>query len=486
MKSSIRSSIRLFLLTSASLWTCVAAGDTPIGQAPAANAAAALPGGITISNGLFRDLRLRRFTLLLETTSDWTEIQMLSDTPVATSLREVLAGRDAPELGITDSGIHKRSYDKTYVKAAYDLFVEGKPAQVMVRGTKGAIGQTTLTLETPVQAGGRSFREEKAEFAIPPERLAGGEPCDFSQPVSEPRVLTFYYPWYGSPDGPEKQTRHWDEGYTDKPQLGRFSSRAAAAIDAHLAWMRQASIDTMIVSWWGPGSYEDVTLRDYLLPRLSGGPIRLTLYLEAADNAAVLREHLSYIHDTYTGRPCFLRNKGRPVLFVYGRVNTTISLDTYRKVFEELRGQGKDFFYVADTFDGRYLEVFDGLHTYNPVGMALKDLSGIALTYQSAWLSCRKRGKLFVATALPGYDDSHLIPPRRPALVLPRENGATYRRTWEQCLASHAPWVAITTFNEWHEGSEIEPSVEYGEEYLKITAEYARVLRSAQTKKPPR
>ncbi len=39
-------------------------------------------------------------------------------------------------------------------------------------------------------------------------------------------------------------------------------------------------------------------------------------------------------------------------------------------------------------------------------------------------------------------------------------------------------WVLITTFNEWHEGSEIEPSVEYGSLFITLTNEYATQFKA--------
>ena len=55
------------------------------------------------------------------------------------------------------------------------------------------------------------------------------------------------------------------------------------------------------------------------------------------------------------------------------------------------------------------------------------------------------------------------------------EHGATYRTSWMAALASNPDWITITTFNEWFEGAMIEPSVHYGNLYLDLTAQYAKL-----------
>jgi hypothetical protein len=48
-----------------------------------------------------------------------------------------------------------------------------------------------------------------------------------------------------------------------------------------------------------------------------------------------------------------------------------------------------------------------------------------------------------------------------PALK-PRRAGATYDAMWRAAIASHADRVTITSYNEWHEGTQIEPAAEPG------------------------
>jgi len=45
-------------------------------------------------------------------------------------------------------------------------------------------------------------------------------------------------------------------------------------------------------------------------------------------------------------------------------------------------------------------------------------------------------------------------------------------------MAADPHWVLVTSFNEWHEGSEVEPSLEYGSKYIELTGEFAQRFKS--------
>jgi glycoprotein endo-alpha-1,2-mannosidase len=94
-------------------------------------------------------------------------------------------------------------------------------------------------------------------------------------------------------------------------------------------------------------------------------------------------------------------------------------------------------------------------------------------------------GKISTVTIIPGYDDrSTGRPPPRP--VTNRWGGEVYRALWQAAIAARPDWVLITSWNEWHEGSEIEPSVEYGSLLLDETALSARRFLAAPKPTVPR
>jgi glycoprotein endo-alpha-1,2-mannosidase len=88
-------------------------------------------------------------------------------------------------------------------------------------------------------------------------------------------------------------------------------------------------------------------------------------------------------------------------------------------------------------------------------------------------------GKISSVTIIPGYNDQNTgRPPPRP--VTDRWGGETYWALWQEAIAATPDYVLITSWNEWHEGTELEPSVEYGSRILDDTAAFSRGFLARQ------
>ena len=84
---------------------------------------------------------------------------------------------------------------------------------------------------------------------------------------------------------------------------------------------------------------------------------------------------------------------------------------------------------------------------------------------------------------MPGYDDTRL--PRQDAFAVPRRQGDYYRETWRGAVASQPDLIIINSFNEWPEGTHIEPSAGYGNLYLDITRELVTAWRGKPARRRP-
>jgi hypothetical protein len=130
--------------------------------------------------------------------------------------------------------------------------------------------------------------------------------------------------------------------------------------------------------------------------------------------------------------------------------------------------------FIADMDFFAYLNIFDGIHRYNPVAdvMAEKSTEDI---YRPLIDICGKKRIIAAVTIIPGYDDRLLDYPFDT--MVERRGGALYREMWEGAIALDPDWIIITSFNEWHEGTQIEPAMEYGNVYIDLTAEYTNKFK---------
>ena len=317
-------------------------------------------------------------------------------------------------------------------------------------------------------------------------RLEGAEPH---------RVMAFYYPWYGTADGPGGAGRvaHWGRIDAQKkdisesthyPALGAYDSHDPNVIDQHCRWAKQAGIDTFIVSWWGHGDYTDRAMQT-ILDVCGRHGLSACIYYETVPSpqtAETAAQDILKVVRRYGGHPAYLKIGDDAVVFVYGRALQEIGLTGWFKAVGIMnrRMLVVGLKVIGDQFSYGAAHVFDGLHTYNTAG-SLQGMTPDEVrkwapgTYRS-WVELADGvGKISALTVIPGYDDTKI---RKPGLAVKRFAGEMYRAQWDAAIEADPHWVLITSFNEWHEGSEIEPSFEDKELYLDLTAQYTKIFKA--------
>ncbi|TYB56555.1 DUF1080 domain-containing protein [Nonomuraea sp. PA05] len=296
--------------------------------------------------------------------------------------------------------------------------------------------------------------------------LDGGGPA----PLLSDKVHVFYYPWYGSPQV-NGGWRHWQQGGRTPPgdigadfypALGAYDSGDfAGTVAQHMKWIRQSAAGVLVLSWWGRGSYEDGLARGILDAAAREG-LKVAWHLEpyAGRTAASTVEDVRYLNQTYGAHPAF-----SDAFYVFESLRITD--------WSALGQVNQDNVILAQTTDTSKIAHFNGMYTYDAIAGAT------APGWQQAADYARQHGLVWAPSVGPGYLDDRAVPGNTTP-TLARDNGATYDKEWANALQTRPTWVSITSFNEWHEGSVIEPAVPRAG-YQSFEGAYGRTGAAAQT-----
>jgi glycoprotein endo-alpha-1,2-mannosidase len=257
-----------------------------------------------------------------------------------------------------------------------------------------------------------------------------------------PTTAIFYYPWFGTPahDG---EYDHWQQnGHTPAadlasafyPSRGPYSSSDPSVLDAQMREIERAGIGEIVVSWWGRGSGVDE---------------RLPAVIAAAQaHSLEVAAHLEpYAGRTVAGTAvdiAYLETLGIRDFFVYHA--TDFSAADWQPLTASLSGVRL----FAQTPRAGYAKTggFQGVYTYDT-------LIYQGRTFARMCTAAHKEGLLCAPSVGPGYSALRATGDSR---VLDRRGGKTYDSMWNAAGRAAADIATITSYNEWNEGTQIEPA----------------------------
>lgn len=302
-------------------------------------------------------------------------------------------------------------------------------------------------------------------------------------------VGVHYYPWYKSHDG----HTNWTDRCIETPNLGEYAAADSAVIDQHLTWCLEHGIQWLSVSWWGEGTATDRTLSNALLDAEKFDQISFSILYETTrleefdfdlDNDRArrrLKDDLQYLETQYFSEDNYLHFDDRPVVFFY--IAAALTGDVEAAFTEITRSLDTEVYVLADVPFGQaqgtapISAIADGITSYNPY-TAREDIESVfhdryEQGTQTMNLSARAADIDFVPVVIPGYNDTEIPDSQREDNPVLAASPARYERVCNQ-VAPHladSKAVLVTSFNEWYENTQIEPSERFGTAYLETTAD---------------
>lgn len=312
--------------------------------------------------------------------------------------------------------------------------------------------------------------------------------------ASQPRlVFTYFYYWYDLPNGPH------NAALTDHPVDPAASFEDVGWMRQQLLDMEAAGIDAALAVYWGaeePSS--DVGLQNMVAASMAlraegHAPPRIGLFLDTgligrwdeSDRNLQEDENRERVYQlvrnfySIVPRDQWALVEGRPVFWLWGSwLNIRFDQGFFDYIAMRFDQDFQTTPYVVADNSWRYAidsAFFGGTKADTAQPIRIDDF----YSWGAALTGYREEGGN-IAQIGPGYDERQLEGGDRTGRVTHRESGAFYRKSWRDAIEANKRFVAIETWNEFHEASDIADSTEYGRQYIDLTRQYSDEFKAGQ------
>lgn len=317
-----------------------------------------------------------------------------------------------------------------------------------------------------------------------------------------PVILMHYMGWYGDTINYTKSDslRHWKFGHAQQPLIGQYDSKTPSLLIYHILLSWSCGIDGVVINV--KDAYDDICMKNMISTLKTIQKIdSLNFKYEFAISYDDQGFDLSSPFDTAISKLSFLRDSilpyinnyvrynGHPIIFSFDYPNKYLTAKGFRSVINDVFKENKPLL-IWNTLDGAEdnVELVDAYYPWVQPGAQWDKKNGLIwgkdyLDYYYSKVNEINRENKFGFTCggvWPGFDDRKNTSWGGDRLMQ-RQNGIVYDSTWSYILSYNKPlplkFVVIETWNDWNEGTEIEPSIEDGYKYLELTIKNVNRLK---------
>jgi len=323
-------------------------------------------------------------------------------------------------------------------------------------------------------------------------------------------VLAYYMPWYVAKPFSSSWGWHWTMNHYDPdainafgerqiaswyyPLIGPYDSADPTVLEYHVLLMKLAGIDGVIVDWYGRDNYYDYALNNERAKALFNytrkARLKFSLCYEdqtiqqeitggfiAASNAvAHAQQTMLYLETNYLGDPSFLQWSNQPVLLNFGPQYFK-SNSQWQAIFSVLKPANRPAFFTEDDCVGPSVGAFN----WPPMWLSQAPGTGGVLSetalqqYLSKFEQKAAAWSAFISSAFPRFHDIYKQAGVRDYWgYLGDNSGEVLRSTLSRALTNASAYVQLVTWNDFGEGTVLEPTREYGYRDLGIIQDLRR------------
>lgn len=322
-------------------------------------------------------------------------------------------------------------------------------------------------------------------------------------PENRKQLLMHYMPWYKTPEVRGAWGSHWtgheqshhpdqlaEDGHPDiwshyDPLIGLYDSADPDVLECQLLQMKLAGVDGVIVDWYGIGQIADYPMiheATEVLFEQTGilGMSFSVCYEDRTLELKVKRDHLApeqvgqhltetieWMQEHWFQSAQYFKIDGRPMLLNFGPVylkdpavwEAALSSVKPRPLFFALH-----HLWQKTAADGGFTWVHYSAWKDDATPVQVVENLNNTYTYYG------KDPAQMIVSATPGFKDVY----KNPHPVLPHRDGQTLQESLAVCM--NGPWkvIQLVTWNDYGEGTMIEPTHQFGYRFLEIIQEARR------------